>query len=454
LSLLRTAGQLSECSIFDADKCVRLSDLTFCSSLGSQIVELRGRSVMIATRDQLPAALAMVELDGLARRLVICPPDLTTKHISLVAEAASVDAIVSDRPDLLAGVQRTEFFVTRNLKPVRGSRELSAHFETEWILLTSGTTGAPKLVAHTLASLTGAITVASAPSDKIVWSTFYDVRRYGGLQVLLRSLLGRSSLILSSAREPIGDFLIRAGAHNVTHILGTPSHWRAVLMSPSAGRIVPRYVRLSGEIVDQPILDRLGAFYRHARIVHAFASTEAGVGFEVGDGRAGFPSGLIGQGATGVDIRVAEGSLRIRSTRIASGYVGSTEAITDRDGFVDTGDIVALRGNRYYFVGRRDGVINVGGVKFHPEEVEAVINRHPDVRLSLVKARRNPITGWIVVADIVVAPNADVKSVATVRDEIIAACGWALERHKIPVAIRFVPSLNLTASGKLARLHA
>jgi acyl-coenzyme A synthetase/AMP-(fatty) acid ligase len=283
LSLLRTAGQLSECSIFDADKCVRLSDLTFCSSLGSQIVELRGRSVMIATRDQLPAALAMVELDGLARRLVICPPDLTTKHISLVAEAASVDAIVSDRPDLLAGVQRTEFFVTRNLKPVRGSRELSAHFETEWILLTSGTTGAPKLVAHTLASLTGAITVASAPSDKIVWSTFYDVRRYGGLQVLLRSLLGRSSLILSSAREPIGDFLIRAGAHNVTHILGTPSHWRAVLMSPSAGRIVPRYVRLSGEIVDQPILDRLGAFYRHARIVHAFASTEAGVGFEVGD---------------------------------------------------------------------------------------------------------------------------------------------------------------------------
>ena len=134
--------------------------------------------------------------------------------------------------------------------------------------------------------------------------------------------------------------------------------------------------------------------------------------------------------------------------------MGSSEAITDRDGFVDTGDIVALRGNRYHFVGRRDGVINVGGVKVHPEEVEAVINRHPGVRLSLVKARRNPITGWIVVADIVVAPNADVKSVASVRDEIIAACGRALERHKIPVAIRFVPSLDLTASGKLARLHA
>ena len=93
-------------------------------------------------------------------------------------------------------------------------------------------------------------------------------------------------------------------------------------------------------------------------------------------------------------------------------------------------------------------------MKVHPEEVEAVINRHPAVRLSLVKARRNPITGWIVVADIVVAPNADVKSVASVKDEIIAACGRALERHKIPVAIRFVPSLDFTAAGKLARLHA
>ena len=60
-------------------------------------------------------------------------------------------------------------------------------------------------------------------------------------------------------------------------------------------------------------------------------------------------------------------------------------ALTDADGFVDSGDIVELRGDRYYFVGRRGGIINIGGLKVHPEEIEAVINRHPDVRMSRAK---------------------------------------------------------------------
>ena len=59
-----------------------------------------------------------------------------------------------------------------------------------------------------------------------------------------------------------------------------------------------------------------------------------------------------------------------------------------------------LRDGRYHFLGRRDGVINVGGLKVHPEEVEAVLNRHPQVRLSLVKTKKNPITGALVVADV------------------------------------------------------
>ena len=77
------------------------------------------------------------------------------------------------------------------------------------------------------------------------------------------------------------------------------------------------------------------------------------------------------------------------------------------DGFVDTHDMVELRGDRYYFVGRRDGIINVGGLKVHPEEVEAVINRHPSVQMSLVHGRKSPITGALVVADVVVKSDSD-----------------------------------------------
>src|SRR2546425_6173557 len=64
-------------------------------------------------------------------------------------------------------------------------------------------------------------------------------------------------------------------------------------MSPSAHRIAPHYVRLSGEIADQAILDHVRACYPGARIAHAFASTEAGVGFAVEDGLAGFPASLL-----------------------------------------------------------------------------------------------------------------------------------------------------------------
>jgi acyl-coenzyme A synthetase/AMP-(fatty) acid ligase len=88
--------------------------------------------------------------------------------------------------------------------------------ETEWALATSGTTGAPKLVAHTLEGLAGGINTAATPEAGTVWSTFYDIRRYGGLQVFLRAMLGPSSLVLSEASEPVRDYLIRVGERHVT----------------------------------------------------------------------------------------------------------------------------------------------------------------------------------------------------------------------------------------------
>jgi acyl-coenzyme A synthetase/AMP-(fatty) acid ligase len=125
---------------------------------------------------------------------------------------------------------------------------------------------------------------------------------------------------------------------------------------------------------------------------------------------------------------------------------------------VDTGDLLELRGERYYFVGRRGGIINVGGLKVHPEEVEAVINRHPDVRMSLVRSRKNPITGAIVVADVVLRAETDsvgaAERAAELKREIMQACRAALSEHKVPASIRFVASLDVGTTGKLARHHA
>ena len=456
-SSLSAAGHLSERALWGADASVTLGDLVRGSSLSGRLELLRGRSVLVATRDQLTAALALIELDAVARRLVLCPPDLPAEHLPFVAATAAVDALVSDQTAPRGGAPGIGTVVTCTPKIAPAARERTERYQTEWILLTSGTTGRPKMVVHTLASLSGAMRGGRSPGDPAVWSTFYDIRRYGGLQIFLRALLGGGSMVLSSAQESTADFLIRAGAHGVTHISGTPSHWRRALMSPSVRRITPRYVRLSGEIADQAILDHLRAFFPNAGIAHAFASTEAGVAFDVGDGLAGFPASLIGRQNADVEMKVEDGSLRIRSARTASRYLGHEDGpLADRDGFVDTGDMLERRGDRYHFVGRRGGIINVGGSKVHPEEVEAVINGHPHVRMSLVRTRKNPITGALVVADVVLTeePEAANGPVAELEHEIMQRCRETLARHKVPAAIRFVSALAVTPSGKLVRHDA
>jgi acyl-coenzyme A synthetase/AMP-(fatty) acid ligase len=451
-------GSEREARLWASETSVTLSELEHGSALGIPLEELRGRTVLVSTSDPLAAALALIEVDGIARRLVLCPPDLDSAHLPYVVATAGVDIIVTDGDsDTMRGVGNVRLALCSR-SVTRGDIDRMAECNTEWILFTSGTTGVPKMVVHTLDTLSGAIQRAGALAGPVVWATFYDVRRYGGLQILLRTLLGGGSLVLAAAGEPAAAFLSRARQHGVTHMTGTPSHWRRALMSPATQCVSPAYVRLSGEIADQAVIDNLHASFPHANIAHAFASTEAGVAFEVTDGRSGFPTSFIGRVDAGVDLEIEDDTLRIRSPRTALRYLGdSAESLLDSEGFVDTGDVVEQRGDRYYFIGRRGGIINVGGLKIHPEEVEAVINRHPSVRMSLVTARKNPITGAIVVADVVLAlrreADLDGSAAERIRAEILATCRSALAPQKVPASIRVVDAVQVTPSGKLGRQH-
>ncbi len=443
--------------VADRDGASDLGLVATGTALGGAAGDLAGRSVLIATRTQRAAALAMVELDGLVRRMVLAPPGLSREHLRTVIDDAAVDAIVADAAGAMEAGSMDVALPIVPLMPgidAGGGRTPRDH-DTQWVMLTSGTSGRAKIVAHTLAALTGAIGPSPAGVARPVWATFYDIRRYGGLQILLRAILGHGDLVLGSEGEAIGDHLRRLGGAGITAISGTPSHWRRVLMSPERAAIAPGYVRLSGEIADQVILDRLRAAYPQAHVGHAYASTEAGVGFAVNDGLAGFPAALLEQASAErssatLTMRIVDGSLRIRSACAATGYIGPDAAsLADPDGFIDTGDLVERRGERYHFVGRRNGVINVGGLKVNPEAVEAVLNAHPAVSMSLVKAQRNPLTGALVVADVVLRDPADDGE--PVRDAITQACRDGLERHEVPVRIRFVPALALSVAGKVAR---
>jgi acyl-CoA synthetase (AMP-forming)/AMP-acid ligase II len=440
---------------FDRAAQVRVADLARGTSLRGGLARLAGRSVLIATSSQLTSALALIELDGVARRITILPPDIDRAHLGALIADAEIDAVVIDDEAQRASYNLPVCVVC---SPCIAALAAGADetfrvgtLRSEWILLTSGTTGVPKMVVHSLAGLAAAIAPRS-DNEVMVWGTFYDIRRYGGLQILLRAVLGSASLILSSAGEPVADHLGRLARHGVTHLSGTPSHWRRALMSPEIGRIAPGYVRLSGEIADQAILDNLRTAFPLASIGHAYASTEAGVGFAVNDGLAGFPTSYLDGVQDGVEMKIVDRSLCLRSSGAASGYVARRTTLRDDDGFVDSGDMVERRGDRYYFVGRRGGIINIGGLKVHPEEVEAVINRHPQVRMSLVRPKRSSFTGAIAVADVVLKSACDrAEDEAGVKDEILDLCRNALPRHKVPAAISIVPALAVAATGKLAR---
>jgi acyl-coenzyme A synthetase/AMP-(fatty) acid ligase len=426
------------------DHTIPLDGFASLSPFGAERENLAGRSVALYVGDMAKAAAALIDLDGLARRILLCPPGWDAAKLQSAATLAEADALAFDEaantPALSVDVR----------VPVRLPLQPSGAFkqtpiETEWILPTSGTSGPPKLAVHTLATLVGAI--GEQPLQQ--WATFYDIRRYGGLQIFLRALSGQGSLQLSGVDEAIESFLDRVGASGVTHISGTPTHWRKALMAGAASRIRPGYVRLSGEIADDAVLQGLAAAFPNARVEHAYASTEAGVAFAVDDGRAGFPASFLDREGA-VQMKLVEGALRLRSPRRALRLLGAdAPALVDAEGFVDTGDAIEIRDDRCLFMGRRGGVINVGGAKVHPEEVEAVLNSLPSVRASRVFAKSNPITGALVAADIVL--NEPAASREGLERDIIALARKQLPAHMAPARIRFVADLPMTDAGKLSR---
>jgi acyl-coenzyme A synthetase/AMP-(fatty) acid ligase len=313
------------------------------------------------------------------------------------------------------------------------------------VLMTSGTTGIPKAASHSLAHLSGLI-----PEERpaaVRWLLTYHPASFAGFQVILTALLGQAPLAAQSSPR-IGDLCNVAQTFGATSISGTPTFWRAFLMALSGDepKVPLRHATLGGEAVDQAILDRLHAHFPAARVSHIYASTEAGAAFVVKDGRAGFPSAWLAIPQAGVRMRIVDGVLQVQSPRHMAGYVSDHASPLDHEGWLDTGDLVRIDGDRVFFEGRRDDTINVGGQKVRPQEVETLILRIAGVLDVHVKGIANPITGQLVGADIV-APGMDD---ADIREKVKAACK-DLPAYAAPRIVRVVAELRTTQSGKKSR---
>jgi len=306
-------------------------------------------------------------------------------------------------------------------------------------VLTSGTTGLLKLIPHNAETLNTFDRVRDLPGN--TWFLPYQIGSYAWYQMVSLGLfMPDQTLVPADFGDLAGSFQAALTRDGVTAISSTPTFWRHALMSIDEAVLsgaALRSISMGGEIVDQAIIDRLRALYPRAAIRHIYASSEAGAAIVVTDGLAGFPVSLTERTDRPIGVRVDGDRLFIRSPY-------SNRA--DGAGWVDTGDLVERRGDRFFFCGRAGNtMINVGGQKAFPPDIEAHLMAHPDVLWARVTARKAPLMGALPVATVVLKrpmPEAEAERMLTEH------CEAGLAEYAVPRMWDFQDSVPLRASLK------
>ena len=386
------------------------------------------RSIAIQYTNLADFVTALIAFDGCCSAIYLRPPNVTIPHNDIIdwpleSDAAVVDSIPSRLKSEAADV---------------------ASVATTWFMATSGTTGEPKWCSHSFLSLT-ANTKHSQKLQALCWALLYQPYRFAGLQVVLQALLSGADLVDVADYEPLAQMAFLKHA-DVTALSATPSLWRQLLMTGQLSELALSHITLGGEIADQSLLDTLKRMFPNANVRHIYASTEAGVGFIVSDGRAGFPAIWLKDQTLTVALQVSdEQHLLIKPQHhICQSLALQTNAL----GYVDTLDKVQVNDDRVLFLGRATGTINVGGNKVHPEKVEQVILQCADISQSKVYAKKSALLGELVVADVMIIDGAVEQEV---KQQVLKMCKKQLQRFEIPTKINIVENIDHDPSGKLNR---
>jgi acyl-CoA synthetase (AMP-forming)/AMP-acid ligase II len=352
------------------------------------------------------------------------------------------DVLVSDRD--LPSQSRRVVQVRELVGPALGSEFDDS--EATLLVLTTGTTGLPKAARHQWSRLMPR--ADRHRDDDARWLLAFNLNQFAGLQVLLHVLASRATLVIPESHQPRGalDAIRTLG---VTHASGTPTFWRflcALLDGDLEGLADLRQITLGGESVPRDLLADLSRKFPHARVSQVYATTEIGSAVSVRDGKPGLPLSVLDRGpGDDVQLKVVDGELFARSQ---IGMLGYLHQPVETEGWVATGDLVEVTDDRILFIGRSTDVINVGGVKVHPQPIEDAITAVVGVTAAHVYGKSNAVTGQIVVADVLAA---DTYRGPDLDDAIRAACA-DLPRAWQPRRIRFVHDLGLQ-ENKIVR-HA
>lgn len=296
------------------------------------------------------------------------------------------------------------------------------------VLFSSGSTGAPKGVVHDLERLLRKFRVRKRAFRTLV---FLQLDHIGGVNTLFYTLSNGGACVVASARTP--DAVCEAIARHQVELLPTSPTFLNLLMISGAHTRHDlsslQLVTYGTEPMPESTLRRVHQELPHVKLQQTYGLSEVGI---LRSQSRGNDSLWVRVGGEGYETKIVEGRLWIRAESAMLGYLNAPSPFS-ADGFLDTGDLVEQDGEWLRILGRKSDIINVGGAKVYPAEVESVLLTIDNVADAVVEGEPNAITGHIVVATLrLAAPEPLPQLKARVR----AACAAKLEGYKVPARIK------------------
>jgi long-chain acyl-CoA synthetase len=294
------------------------------------------------------------------------------------------------------------------------------------VLFSTGTTGRPKAILH---DLTLFLKRFETPRPTLRTINFLLFDHIGGINTLLHTLFNKGVVVAPESRT-VDSILETCRKFNVEVLPTTPTFLRMMLMSGAVPVKVPdclQVITYGTERMDQPTLDELCKLLPNVDFRQTFGMSELGIVRVKSEAR---DSLYMKVGGEGVQTRVVNGILEIRSSSRMLGYLNAQSPF-DAEGWYNTKDVVDVKDGYYKVTGRISDVINVGGLKFMASEVERVALEFPLV--SLVKAipKNNPITGQHV--ELLVQPTLNDM---VDKEALFVFLKSRLQTHMVPKRIR------------------
>ena len=295
------------------------------------------------------------------------------------------------------------------------------------LLFTSGSSGEPKGALHDFSKLLSKFQVKRR---SLLTINFLLFDHWGGLNTLFQILSNGGTVVILENRNP--DYVCSLIEKYKVELLPTsPTFLNMMLLSRAYERFSLKSLRIisyGAEPMPESLLKLLNQIFPCVKLQQTYGLIELGVMRSKSENN---DSLWVKVGGEGYQIRVVDDMLQIKSDSAMLGYINAESPFTS-DGWFKTGDAVEVKGDYYKILGRKSEMINVGGEKVFPQEVENIIMEIPFVEDVIVFGEDNRLTGKIVCAKIKV--NNDLDSKQLIK-EVKTYCRLKLESFKIPVKI-------------------